>query len=294
MKPKVGILIVNGGGDPSAGRWLHICLKKINSHTERSDYKIYLWNNNLGDTSVIEALKIYPGIQLINAAAGEKLKHQHASPLQKLYEIARYDKVQYIVTMDTDAFPVKTNWLPYLIRQLDDQTVLAGVWRDELKKAIEPYIHPSCLCTTVDFVEKYRLRFDEVDISPEKKMDTLSCFTRTALINNKKLFKLRRSNKEQFHYIMGGLYGDLIYHHGAGSRKYILFWGEEKSAALRLKNKTINESLQCMVFNYEQQYIDWLMGKLLGKSALESRCKELYAEIEKLERTLTEMDLNHA
>ncbi len=294
QKPKVGVLIVHGGDGSSAGRGLHICIKNIHSHTKGSDYKIYLWNNNPGDASVAEALKSHPGIRLVPAATGEKLKHLHAVPLQKLYEIARKDNVQYIVTMDTDAFPVKANWLPYLIRQLDGQTVLAGIWRDELKAAIPPYIHPSCLCTTVNFIERYLFRFDDIDISPEKKVDTLSCFTRTALMNNKRLFKLRRSNKEQFHYIMGGLYGDLVYHHGAGSRKHISFWGEEKSEALYLKNKIINQFLQHMVVNHEQRYIDWLMGKSAKKPVLETSSADFYFEIEKLKKILAETDMNHA
>lgn len=293
-KPKVGILIVNGGDGPAAGHWLHVCLKNINAHTRESNYTIYLWNNNPGDASVTEVLKIYSEIQLVNATAGEKLKHPHAVPLQKLYEIVRNDNVQYIVTMDTDAFPIKDHWLPYLIRQLDDRTVLAGIWRDELKNAIPPYIHPSCLCTPVDFIENYHLRFDTVDISPGEKIDTLSCFTRVAVENNHELFKLQRSNKNQFHYLMGGLYGDLIYHQGAGSRRDISFWGEEKTESHRLKNKTINQSLQHMVFNHEKNYIDWLMGKPQGKSMLRSSCAKFYNEIEKLEKILAEMQINVA
>ena len=35
---------------------------------------------------------------------------------------------------------------------------------------------------------------------------------------------LFRSNVRNFHPILGGLYGDLLYHHGAGSRR-ALFWG---------------------------------------------------------------------
>jgi hypothetical protein len=32
-------------------------------------------------------------------------------------------------------------------------------------------------------------------------------------------FYLRRSNALNYHFVMGGIYGDVIYHHGAGGRR---------------------------------------------------------------------------
>jgi len=290
-KPKAAILIVHGGDGPAAGDWLSVCLKNIKRYTNRSDYRIYLWNNTRTDITLDRIVKSNPEMILIDAPVGEKLRHPHASALQKLYELARQDHMDYVVTMDTDTFPVRDCWLDHLIRQLDDEAVLAGVWRDELKEAIDAYVHPSCLCTTAAFVECHRLRFDDVDISPEIKQDTLSHFTRAAKVDGKNIFKLKRSNKNQIHYLMGGLYGDWIYHHGAGSRKKVTFWGEEKSEALLLKNKIINQSLQRLVFDHERCYMQWLMGKPLKPSV---DCTAFHTEIEYLKQTLAKMDASHA
>ena len=42
----------------------------------------------------------------------------------------------------------------------------------------------------------------------------------------KELNRLLRSNRRNFHFLIGGLYGDLLYHHGAGSR-HAKFWTSE-------------------------------------------------------------------
>jgi hypothetical protein len=60
---------------------------------------------------------------------------------------------------------------------------------------------------------------------------------------------------------MGGLYGDLIYHHAAGSRKRIFFWGEVATESLGIKNIKINKTLQRLLFRYNRELIDWFMGK---------------------------------
>ncbi len=258
---RVGILIVNGKENPKEGKWLALCLDKIKKHTHWSHYRIYVWNNDPHDRQIEKLVRKMPRAKLLCANPEEKLTHPHAVPLQRLYEIARKDEVKYLVTLDTDAFPIKDNWLQYLVGQLDEETVLAGVWRDELKKTIKPYIHPSCLCTSVEFIEKNGLRFDTVDIKGEKKIDTLSLFSHRAEELDKKTFKLKRSNKNQLHYIMGGIYGDLVYHQSAANRQTTFFWGEEHTPSLEIKNLAIKQALQHLAFQHNRELIDWLMGK---------------------------------
>lgn len=257
----VGILIVNGGKNPQEGKWLGLCLEKIMKHTKWPNYRIYIWNNNIEDSFVPQLVKRNPDTKLFQTNPMKRLDHVHAVPLQKLYKIARKDHVKYVVAFDTDAFPIRDNWLTYLIEQLNKGASISGVWRDELKKYVAPYIHASCLCTSVDFVERYRLRFDKVDIESGEKMDTLGYFTEIAEQNKKKLFKLQRSNINQLHYIMGGIYGNLIYHHGAGSRGGNYFWGEEKTDYIGKRNMRIKQALNRLVFQYNEQFINWLMAK---------------------------------
>ncbi len=258
----VGILIVNGGKDPEEGKWLDLCLKKIIQHTKWPNYRIYVWNNNIEDGSVPALVEAIPGAKLFQADPREKLAHIHAVPLQRLYEVAKKDQLKFIVTMDTDAFPVRDNWLTELIGNLNEQTVLCGVWRDELAGHVCPYVHPSCLCTTTDFIKKNRLRFDRIDIISDQKKDTLASFTIIAEKKGKTIAKLKRSNVNDLHYILGGLYGNLIYHHGAGSRKETYFWGEEKTEAIGAHNSAIKQTLNQLIFQHNDQFINWLMGNV--------------------------------
>lgn len=260
-KKKAGILIVNGGKDPEGKKWLTLCLNQIKKHTKWPNYKVYIWNNNIHDTTVALQANIIPGSHLVQKPDELKLAHVHAVPLQMLYKLALKDGMNYIVTIDTDAFPIKDNWLTFLISKIDKKTVLAGVWRNELSKGITPYIHPSCLCTSVDFIKKYKIPLDFIDQKSEKKIDTLGLLSKIATENNLKFHKLERSNVNQLHYLMGGLYGDLIYHHGAGSRKNISFWGEERTKTQSIKNDQINQKLQKMLFHNLNGFVDWMLGK---------------------------------
>lgn len=263
----VGILIVNGGRDPEEGKWLDLCLRKILTHTTWQNYRIYVWNNNIEDISVSQLIGTIPCATLLQANPQERLNHIHAVPLQRLYEVAKKDNCSFIVTIDTDAFPFQDNWLSHLIKKLDKRTVICGVWRDELAEYVRPYAHPSCLCTTTNFVEKNRLRFDRVDIASDKKMDTLASFTIVAEKKGMKIYKLRRSNVNELHYIMGGIYGNLVYHHGAGSRKRTHFWGEEKTEAIEEGNHATKRALDRLIFQHGDEFLNWLSGNLYNRSS---------------------------
>ena len=260
-KPVIAILMVHGGKKPQAGRWLQLSLRRIRRHTLRNDCVIYLWNNNPNDPDIARLRTAPLPIRLVQADFGETLAHFHAVPLQRLYERARDDGAKYIVTMDTDAFPVRDGWLGELISHIDGGAVLAGVWRDELKRSIKPYIHPSCLCTSVEFIESSGLRLDTHDIKGEHKMDTLAALTYLAIEQGRRIHGLKRSNQNQLHVLMGGIYGDLVYHHGAGSRKRFSFWGEPRTDEQFEKNARIQSVLNELVFTHNHEFVRWLRGE---------------------------------
>lgn len=267
MNDRVAILIVNGGVDPDEGKWIELCVNKIREHTEWDNYKIYVWNNNSEDDQATEFLTRSPNLSLIQASATQKLAHFHAVPLQKLYEKAATEGAKYIVTMDNDAHPLRRDWLTTLINNLNKRTVVAGIWRDELKRAINPYIHPSCLCTSVDFIEKHRLKFDHIPPNINGQVnDTLSSFTTTATDLGLNTYQLHRSNKNNFHRLMGGIYGQLIYHHGGGNRNKFKFWDEPKFEELRYLNGYICKRSAELIFTDYPMYISWLSKGVKDKS----------------------------
>ena len=82
------------------------------------------------------------------------------------------------------------------------------------------------------------------------------------------LHGLRRSNRHNFHFIMGGVYGDLVYHHGAGSRPDITFWGEPEGEATIQRNRRLWECATEMLFGDYDAY----MGHLRGTRDLDPSC----------------------
>jgi hypothetical protein len=174
--------------------------------------------------------------------------------------------------LDSDAHPIRSCWLTHLISALDTETALAGIWRDEISAGIAAFVHPSCFCTTVEFVEANSLRFDSTIHHTDRRSDTLSDFTDKVGELGFGIHKLRRSNWNEFHRLIGGIYGDLIYHHGAGSRaQRIVFWDERprngpSRAARRQEvhsaNRDLRDKAAALLFRDYERYIGWLRGQL--------------------------------
>ena len=254
---RAAILIVAGGDDPGHSKWLESCLRNLVEYTDYPDYQLYVWNNDVGDERARQLTDEITNCVLFDADPDEPLGHPHAGGLQKLYEIARRDGVEYIVTFDTDALALRRDWLTRLIGEVDQGAALARVWRDE-KVKIEPYVHPSCLCTTVRFVEDHRLRFDDLPRGGLVSDDTLSKFTRAAREADLPIHKLWRSNKNELHHMIGGIYGDTIYHHHAGSRLRPTV-GTTDTYSIR-QNRRIRDLGARMLFEHRDEYFAWLRG----------------------------------
>ncbi len=258
---RIAILIVNGGSNPKQGRWIDLCLAKLQQFTPPGLSQVYLWNNSLNDLALRKRLRNLPGVTYLEAAPYERLVHPHAVPLQRLYTLARAQDAEIIVTLDSDAHPIRPGWLTELTSALANGAVLAGVWRDELSNGIAPYVHPSCLVTTVDSIERHQLRFDRLPSTDGgEQSDTLSHFTKTLQAAGLPIYPLRRSNTNNIHRLIGGIYGDLIYHHGAGARNQIDFWDEAKSTGCSECHIRLRDQAAEWLFTDYQRYLNWLRG----------------------------------
>ena len=277
---KAAILIVNGGDSPKDNRWIRLCLERIAMYTVYPNYHLYIWNNRLGDPVLENWLLSQPRLTLLSAASYEKLHHPHRTPLQRLYHLARQEGAHSIVTLDSDAHPLRSGWLTELLARLDEGTVLAGVWRDEMVPAIRPHIHPSCLCTTVDFIERYQLRFDFDNTHSQEKTDTLAHFTWVAEAAGLPVHKLKRSNQRNFHYWMGGIYGDMIYHHVAASRERVLFHNSgDKGVIQSDQHRHLRDGTAALLFSEYDTYLAWLQGQAIDP-AFDHKLRRLMAQAE--------------
>jgi hypothetical protein len=219
--PRVAILVVNGfdrrgrWGDYNLEEarshpWVRLCLKQIERHSRAASYEVLVWDNSWlpGQRRF---LRNNPRVRMFSprARGGQLL---HGAALDRLVTKVR-PETEFVVTLDTDSFPIRDGWIENLTGRLTDDVWLAGVWRDELLPTTPAFIHPCCTAVRAD-----RLRTMGAGFRISGGIDVGSRLTEATLTAGAKISRLYRSNRWNPHPIMGAVYGDLIYHQGAGSR----------------------------------------------------------------------------
>lgn len=258
--PRTAILVANGfdrkgrwGGyneqEALEFPWIDLCVKQIKKHSRRSSYEILVWDN----TRLKEhrrLLRRQPRVRLFGPGkSGTELRH--AQSLNRL--VAKvHPETEFIITLDTDAFPIRNGWIDNLIGRLNDDVLLAGVWRDELAPRKPAYIHPCCLAVRVETLRKLGTGF-----AIGEGRDVGHLLTLAAEEAGGRTSRLYRSNRWDPHYLMGALYGDLIYHQGAGSRAP-KFSGDSRKDDAEL----IRTALRNAAFTDLERMLDALAGNL--------------------------------
>ena len=257
---RTAFLIVNGFDRHSANAfdveearrfpWIRLCLERLERHTRGSSYDILVWDNTFFPEH-LELLEADPRVSVFSERESEKdIRHGRALD-RLLHEVAA--ETEYVVTLDTDSFPIRDGWLENMLGRLDQGASLAGIWRDEMAPRIRGYVHPSCLAARretlvelgVDFARKQGVH--RVDVGQD--------ITNAVLAAGGKVSRLRRSNARDMHFLMGGVYGDIVYHHGAGSR-HASFWTSFDTDA----DEAVRVALRDAAFKDLDGLIDFLTG----------------------------------
>lgn len=220
--PQTAILIVNGFD--RSGRWgefnesealrypwISLCLDQIERHSRGSRYEVLVWDNS-GLKEQQQALRERSHVRLFVSPRDEGLAH--GASLDQLVTHVR-PGTEFVITLDTDSFPIRDGWIEDLTGRLDSEVLLAGVWREELLPEKPAYIHPCGLAARVATMATLDRSFRALG----RGRDVGYQITEAALTAGGQVSKLRRSNHWNPHFLMGAIYGDLIYHQGAGSRK---------------------------------------------------------------------------
>ncbi len=243
LHPRVAILVVNGFDRRGRwGRvserevvqypWIDVCLSQIARHSQGWDYEVLVFDNtHLAEHRELmqqhRRVQVLPAgwVSTVGRAAG-RLPGWHAARLverphpKALDYLARKvsSSRDYIVTLDTDSFPVDDRWLHVLVGGCDAGAAVAGVYRTEMAPAIRPFVHVSGLCVRRRDMQALDLSFGR-DAGQDVGQRITDEFRRLG----RPILPLERSNAVNFHFLIGGLYGDVLYHHGAGSRR-AEFW----------------------------------------------------------------------
>jgi hypothetical protein len=239
---RTAILIVNGfdrvglwgttfdAADALSYPWIDICLREIQRRSKGSEYQVLVWDNTqmpaLREIVRSHGARLLPHDEdIAEGGPAARLVLLHARALNHLLSEVG-EAFDYVITLDTDAFPIRDGWIEELKRNLR-ATSLTGVWRDEMAARLEPFIHPSCLC-----VRRERLLEMDQPFSFAGVQDVGQRITYEVLDAGQRIMPLPRSNRRNAHFLIGGIYGDLVYHHAAGSRRPVfrLTEGDDRDA----------------------------------------------------------------
>lgn len=112
-----------------------------------------------------------------------------------------------LLLLDNDCFPIHGKWQNKLIDKMGDFQVAAIARYENL----DTFAHPSAFFVKRDAAKNLLFgEFSQTNIVDFTFADTSSNVT--------KFFPLIRSNKVNYHPVLFGVYWNIFYHHGAGSR----------------------------------------------------------------------------
>ena len=149
----------------------------------------------------------------------ELLEGEHRNKLDQLARLTldemSTDERDILVFLDGDAFPVRALASP--IEEMLRATPLAAICRAEND---EDYPHPSFCVTTVGFWRRIGGTWETSD-DPSAPVNELGGGRLRDLLAEHGIEwrRLLRSNRFDPHPVLFGVYGGLVYHHGAGFRR---------------------------------------------------------------------------
>lgn len=256
--PRTAILVVNGydrkgrWGDYNAAEardypWIDLCLRQVERHSAGSSYEVLVWDNACIPEQR-RLLRRHPRVRRFGRDDPAK-SLGHGRALDRLLGKVR-PGTEFVITLDTDSFPVRDGWIENLTGRLNGGVLLAGVWRDEMLRGRPAYVHPSCIAVRRDTLLRLGTPF-----AIEGGLDVGANLTEAVQAVGGGISRLRRSNHWNPHFLMGALYGDLVYHQGAGSRNPQFMIGGDAE-----NHEPIREALRDAAFADVDALIDALAG----------------------------------
>jgi len=198
-------------------KWIDIQLKYLKKNIHE-DFRVYAF---LNDIDIKHYNKFYYYSNENIRDHGKKLNLL----AEKIFDSANNEN-DLIFFIDGDAFPIK-EFIPFVNEKLKEYDLVAVQQKENLG---DVYPHPSFCATTIDLWKKIKgdwTRGDVIRMSNgltvtnrkgEHFTDVGGKLYKKMLDNNVKWFPLKRTNKKDLHPVLFGIYGDIIYHHGAGFR----------------------------------------------------------------------------
>ena len=226
---------------------LTACLKSIQRHTRDVEYEVVLVNADPPDSLFESVPDIRDVVSLkslryisIPMTPEEATSKTHGKMLDEV--IPSRVNSKYVLTLDSDCFPVADGWLSELIAKLENGAALAGIlhpWApppEDMPKSKIEYRVRSQHCWNVTHVACQLIRLEDYKVLHEKGCrynagdDTGLALPKMILSTGGKIdgFKVTRCPAvwegdldPEFNRYVCLVYGDKVYHHGGYSRNRI-------------------------------------------------------------------------
>jgi len=187
--------------------WMRIQLNHIQNFTPEP-YRIYCYSTGIDFKDYLDKFYFIENTEI----------KQHSVKLNILAKKIINDgkDEDLLIFFDGDAFPI-SEYLPFIKNKIRENKLVA-IRRDENK---DIFPHPSFCATTIGFWKKINGTWDKSKIfSLNGRIieDIGSKLYKLLLQRGIDWYPLLRTNKKNFHKVFFGVYGNTIYHHGAGFR----------------------------------------------------------------------------
>lgn len=194
----------------NSSKFMKLQEKYVDRFTE-SKYKIFC-----GFSNTVPTVSYYKSFDFSN------FSDQHWERLDRLaFEICKQSEDDdLLVFMDGDAFPI-TGW-DWKIKDFLEEFPVVAITRKENPEMLLPdedrgYPHPCFFATTVGFWRGNNLTWG---LNPGSGAQSAGVVLHRKLKDMGVSWKsLLRSNALDIHPLYFGIYGELVYHHGAGNRE---------------------------------------------------------------------------
>ena len=212
---------------PEDDLWLiDLQLRRLRRHTHLP-WRIFAAAPRLPSPGV-ERLRAAPQVELIDVPpTALRGSDEHAAHLDQLAAAAHAAGARWLCSLDCDAFPVRDRWAHDLTSHLRPWRPVAGLVRHE--NGDRRLLHPSACLIEAGFHRRHELRFlppraarraplhRAFQLGFGREYDTGAGVNFALWRAGHRAWTCARSNAVDRHYLLGGIYGDLVFHLGAGS-----------------------------------------------------------------------------
>ncbi len=220
----LAILVVYYLKDNSDLPLLELHLQRIAQHTH-VPYTLFAVANRVSPEAR-EIIRAQPHVVECDITPTDaRGSREHGYYLDAMLRIALTAGVTHVCTLDVDSFPIDDRWLDVLVAKMPPSGVVGILRRENGDVALA---HPSCILATREFFGRFSPSFspDAEDTNEFRRFlrttgqaaDTGIRLT-AALWNAEEPWgQLTRSNAVDPHYLMAGIYDDVVFHLGGVSR----------------------------------------------------------------------------